>query len=195
MDRDFRIAEYVPPGRLGVWAVERFQVSDADAKWAALRAGIAGGGFGRGALPVGEYTSLRRGGELVMSDTPDELQDLWDVEREAHGHCLVAGLGLGCVAVKLALKPRVSRVTVIEVAPEVVALVGQPLLARFADKLEIVTADIFAWQPQRGVRYGAAWFDIWDNICGDNLPSMQKLRRRFARRANWKGCWCEELLR
>ena len=30
---------------------------------------------------------------------------------------------------------------------------------------------------------------------GANLAEMTRLKRRFARRADWQGCWGEELLR
>ncbi len=39
-----------------------------------------------------------------------------------------------------------------------------------------------------------AWFDIWDDLCTDNLEQMKILHRKFARKAAWKGSWGKEFL-
>lgn len=87
-------------------------------------------------------------------------------------------------------KPAVDKVTVIEISPDVITLVGSYLKEHFGARLEIIEADAFTWQPPRGVRYGAVWHDIWDNICSDNLPEMHKLHRKYGRRTDWQGSWC-----
>jgi hypothetical protein len=43
----------------------------------------------------------------------------------------------------------------------------------------------------KGERYGMVWHDIWDSFCGDNLPEMTRLKRKYGRRADWQGCWGE----
>jgi spermidine synthase len=114
-----------------------------------------------------------------------------DPINEAKGDVLIAGLGLGVVASACLTKEGVNKVTVVEIAPEVVHLVGDHLCGLHGDRLEIIQADIFDWKPPRGSRWDVAWFDIWDNICGDNAEPMSLLKRRYGRRAGWKGCWCE----
>lgn len=176
----------VPEGSRGPWTVERFTVTEAAAKHEAMRAIFSGG---RGCMRAGTYTALkhaRRG--TVMSDTHDEMRDHSAPVRMARGHVLINGLGIGVVLGAVLKKPEVTRVTVVELDPDVIALVG-PHYA--CDRLEIVNASAFDYQPPKGIRYGAVWHDIWDAICGDNLAEMTKLKRKYGRRADWQGCWAE----
>lgn len=178
----------VPTGKSGVWSIARFTVDEVSSFFTTLDST-----FGRSrAVPAGEYTMLSRGGCTVMSDTPAEIRDHLGVIRGAHGSVLIVGLGLGMVARAVARKPEVTKVTVVEISPDVIALTGPWLLAQ-SEKIEIVEADIFQWTPPKGVKYDVAWFDIWDDLCSDNLPQMTTLHRKFARRAAWKGSWGKEL--
>ena len=182
----------IEPGESGNFSVERFEASEQAASFERIRAVVGGGRC----VPAGTYTALyRKGGwggkTLVMSDTRDEIYDLRGVLTNAHDHCLVAGLGLGVVVRAMLLDERVTKVTVLEISPDVIKLVGESLKAEFGDKLEIIEADALEWKPPKGVHYGTCWFDIWDDICADNLSEMSKLKRRYARKSDWKGCWCE----
>lgn len=174
-------------GQSGDWRVERFEVSAEDEKFGRLRA-IA---TGRGRfVPKGRYTRLMRNDTLVATDAPDEIRDHRFAVYRAQGQVLINGLGLGVTLQAILERPEVDRVTVIEISPDVIALVGPHYKERFGDRLEIVEADAFAWKPPRGVRYSVVWHDIWDNICSDNLPQMHKLHRKYGRRADWQGSWC-----
>jgi hypothetical protein len=133
-----------------------------------------------------------------MSDTPSENVDHMDPIRQAQavgGHCLVTGLGLGLVTEALLAISAVSKVTALEIEPDVIALVGPTLQERWGDRLEIVQADALEWKPPRGERYSVVWHDIWLTICGDNQDSMTRLKRRYGRRADWQRCWREETVR
>jgi spermidine synthase len=88
-------------------------------------------------------------------------------------------------------KPEVERVTVIEKSEDVIVLVA-PSFSK-DNRVQIILADAFEYQPPKGVRYGAVWHDIWDTICGDNLPSMHRLHRKYGRRTEWQNSWCREL--
>lgn len=167
----------IPDGVAGVWRVERFEIP----KTAMLFT------FGHRAPSPGTYTRLMRGETLVMSDTPAERRDHYSPVWEAKGLCLVNGLGLGMVAKAILNKPQVERLTIVEISKEVIDLVAPHV----ADpRLEIVNSCAFAYQPPKGVRYGMVWHDIWDDICGDNLPQMHKLHRKYGRRCDWQGSWC-----
>lgn len=174
----------VPEGSQGRWVIQRFTVSSEQAKFDALRGMFRGGRY----TPEGTYTRLMRGATTVMSDTPDEMRDHYFPVRHAKGHVLINGLGLGMVLGAVLKKPDVERVTVVEVDPDVIALVA-PHYA--CDRLEVIQADAYVYQPPKGVRYGAVWHDIWDNICADSLPQMTTLKRKYGRRADWQGCWGE----
>jgi hypothetical protein len=186
----------VPEGRSGDWEVRKFFVGKADSELDALQSMFSNGG-GRGRfVPPGRYTGLYRGRTVIMSDTPDEIRDHYRFIRNATGHALIAGLGLGVVLQAVARKPEVSNVLVIEQSPDVVKLV-EPHWKRkpWGKKFDIVLSDIFTWKPDKGARFDAAWFDVWDNLCTDNLTEMAKLHRRFARCAAFYGSWGHGLLK
>lgn len=175
----------VPEGVSGKWSIRKFTVSEVDAKATLLRAMMKG----RGYVPPGTYTELRCDGRgIVMTDTPDERRDHWEPVHMATGHVLINGLGIGMVLSAVLKKPEVTAVTVVEIDPDVVALVG-PHYA--SERMQIVTASAFDYRPTKGLRYGMVWHDIWDGICSDNLPEMTRLKRKYGRRTDWQGCWCE----
>ncbi|XAI96552.1 methyltransferase [Microcystis phage Mae-JY35] len=171
----------IPEGRSGPWSVERFEVDKSSV--ALMRLSFEG----RGCRP-GTYTRLNHASRgVVMSDTPAEQRDHMGFIHRARGHVLINGLGIGMCLRAVLRKLEVSAVTVVEVDPEVIALVGP----HYSDpRLEIVNASAFDYQPPKGVRYGAVWHDIWDTICADNLPEMHRLHRKYGRRADWQGSWC-----
>lgn len=180
----------IPEGKSGDWTVERFIVTEEEIRLHNLRCSFAFGMHGR-EMEAGTYTKLLRGGTLVMSDTPAERWDHYDAWRYAKGDVLVNGLGLGVYTKAILEKPEVDFVTVIEISEDVVELVGKPLMEQYPDKLAIVIADALEYVPPKGAKYDYAWHDIWDNICADNLPEMQKLHRKWGRRCGGnQGSWC-----
>lgn len=173
------------PGTRGPWTVEVFEVSEADAERTKLGAMM----HGRGYVPAGTYTALKhKAWGIVMSDTPDERLDHRFAISAAHEHVLITGLGIGMVVAAVLAKPTVTKVTVVEKDADVIALVAPQITD---PRFEVIHADAFEYKPPKGTRYGAVWHDIWSNICADNLPEMTKLKRKFARRTDWQGCWAE----
>ncbi len=185
----------VPEGSNGAWRIERFTVTEENEQFGILRAMATGRGR---YAPAGNYTRLMRNGTLVMSDTPDEIGDHMAAISMAKGEVLVNGLGLGiCVAAMLE-KPEVEHVTVVEIAPEVIGLVGPWLKQGYDEQVDFVLADALTWKAPTNKRYDVVWHDIWDSICTDNLEEMKTLHRKYGRRCNWQGSWCRarvELLR
>ena len=182
----------VPVGVSGAWEVARFEVTSDGARFENLRAAI--GGSAR-SIVAGEYTRLMRNRTLVMSDTPAEMDDIWEPVHRASGVCLIDGLGLGIVTEAILRKKEVTQVIVVEIAQEVIDLVGLHLEDRWGSRLELHRGDAFTFQPPRGVRFGVVWHDIWDNICTDNRAGMSRLKRRYESRTDWQGCWCEHYAR
>jgi len=183
----------VPEGRSGNWAVERFAVSEEDAAFTRIRQAATQGR--ERAVPAGAYTRLMLGGEVVMSDTPAEIQDHLEFINRARGRVLVHGLGLGvCLAAALR-KPEVDHVTVVEKSSDVLKLVAPHYRAQHNGRLTIIKGDAFCWTPPRGSRWNVVWHDVWNTICGDNLDDMRALKARFRKRCHWQGCWSEEWLR
>lgn len=171
----------VPEGTCGPWTVKRFSTVEISTAQK-LRFEMAGRG-----IAEGDYTQLlHRTRGVVMSDTPAERRDHLDFVWNATGQVLIAGLGLGMCLQAILLKLYVTEVTVIEIDPDLIELVGSHYTDR---RVKIVHDDIFEWKPPSGVRYGACWFDVWDTMCGDNVPQMHRLHRRFVNKCDWYGSW------
>lgn len=171
----------IPEASKGAWRVEKFKVDRND-----LHSMLRGRG-----VPVGqEFTRLMRGDVVVMSDTPAEMRDHFAPVHRAKGSCLINGLGIGMVLKAVLKKPEVTDVTVVELSQDVIDMVAP----HYADeRVTIVCADALTFQPPKGKRYQMVWHDIWDYICGDNLPQMHALHRKYGRRADWQGSWCRAM--
>lgn len=182
----------VPEGRAGEWAVERFRISDnprdadIDTRPAWARASS------------GEYTRLRSGAVDYMTDLYEEWWSQRPAMEEAlsrGGDVLVTGLGLGLfVETILASETAsISSVTVLELAPEVIELVGAHLAVSHSDRLRIVRADAFEWTPPAGCRFTVAWHDIWPNPFDPaSVEESHRLMERYAPVADWQGSWALE---
>lgn len=170
----------VPEGAKGPWTISKFVVEKNCLE--NLRLALDG----RAAMP-GEYTKLTcKGRGVVMSDTTAERRDHYPFVTAAKGHCLINGLGLGmCLAAALK-KDEVDFVTVVEIDQDVIDLVWPTYKGL---RCEVVRSSAFDYQPPKGVRYGAVWHDIWDNICQDNFEEMKRLHRKYGRRTDWQGSW------
>jgi hypothetical protein len=182
----------IPDGESGPWAVKRVVVSEEDASWGRVRAIISSSALGR-FCPAGTYTLLKRDGKTIMSDTPDELRDLFPVRR-AEGRVLIAGLGLGCAVCYAFQNPSVTSVTVIEKSRDVISLVA-PAITKACPDVRIINGDILTWKPAKGESWDFGWYDIWDNIDPDNLAELTKIKRRLARRVKTQKGWAEDLCR
>lgn len=188
----------VPEGTDGDWSVERFTVSEQEASFHNLREAI---NFRRRTVSPGTYTRLTHKGAVVMSDTSMEICDHWEPVRKAMRYAsrskidvLVNGLGLGVVIQAVLDLPKVRQVTVVEKSPAVLRLVKPHYMDRYGEKrLSVVCADALTWKPLVNQRYAVVWHDIWTNICGENLPDMHKLHRKYGRRCDWQGSWCRRM--
>lgn len=185
MSEDWKVS--IPEGTKGGVEVRRFEIP----KFSVENVRMAM--QGRPATP-GRYTGLYRNGALWMSDTDAEQSDLWLADREIRrrgGRVLVMGLGLGLVVKRALSHESVEHVDVVEIDPDVAALVG-PSYEGPRCTIHVDDAYEIAWP--RGTRWASAWFDVWPDLCEDNLDDMARLARRYGRRADWKGYWGKELL-
>jgi len=148
----------------------------------------------------GTYCQLHVGRSLMMSDTRMEKRSNLGVLMNARGSVLIAGLGIGLILLPLLKDPQVEKITVIEKSADVIKLV-EPYLRKAAgenaSKLTVICADIFVWEPPKGQKWDTIYFDIWADICEDNLKEMAKLHQKFARRKTpgaWMDSWQKPLL-
>jgi len=185
----------VPKGRSGDWRIERYAVSERDALMFNIR-NECRYASDRNIKP-GTYTRLMCRYTVVMSDTPAEKRDHIEFIKRAKGQILINGLGLGYAIEVCCRKGTVEHITVIEKSPDVIKLSGPHYLKRYPDKLTIIQADAFTWEPPKGMRYDAVWHDIWNNHCSDNLVEMDQLEKKSQGIADWQGSWgrarCEML--
>jgi hypothetical protein len=194
-DRQPRMATVFPAGIAhGGLTVKHVAFTEIDNLHQSLQAmqGRNRGGYNR---PGDVHARIYQGGTLWMSDTSEERRDHARMLHRATGDVLVGGLGLGLFALAAMLKPEVKSVTVIEINPDVIALVEKYLrlaAGEHADKLTVICADLLDWKPPKGQTWDVLWFDIWPTLCVDDLAEHTRLRRRFARRRNPGGhtdCW------
>lgn len=118
--------------------------------------------------------------ETWMSLSPMEIESQDIAPRHAHGHAVVMGLGMGWVAINIALNPAVSRVSVIERDPDVIALFAwsnalEGLPSEVTDKIDIIQADALEWRaaPERPVDF--LYADIWGRL--DEPQTLDDVRR------------------
>ena len=170
----------VPDGVSGNWSVSTFTVEKEE-----FSQMISMMKSGRG-VPEGTYKRLMRGGETIMSNTPDEIRDSLHFIYRATGSILINGLGLGVVVKALLDKPEVTDITVIENSEDVLKLCAPS----YTDsRLTIIHGDAFAWEPPKGKKYDAVWHDIWDNLCADNLVEMKKLHVKYGHKTKYQESW------
>lgn len=125
-----------------------------------------------------------------MSDTHAEKMDHAEAVRRAKGIILINGLGIGMVLNAALLKREVEKALVVEKSSEVIGLSARHYQEKFGDRIEVIHDDAITFSPPKGIRFGAVWHDIWDNICADNLEEMKALHRRYGRKTDWQGSWC-----
>lgn len=99
--------------------------------------------------------------EPWMSLTPNEILTQRGQLRRTRGDVGVAGLGLGWAVEQILQRKQVTRCTVYEKSGDIIRVFGEPLLARFPDKLRIVHCDAndADWQT-----HDVAVWDIWQQF-------------------------------
>jgi hypothetical protein len=189
---DYRVS--VPEGESGEWRVERFEVSEDASMFFNLRQSFK---LGSRTVTPGSYTRLVRGNTIVMSDTPAEVRDHWElfarVRLESTKRVLMHGLGLGMALQEVLRQPHVEQVDVVEISEDVIRLVGPHY--RTDPRLVLHHGDALTYRFPRNTRWDVVWHDIWDNICVDNLPQVTHLKRRYGTRCDVQFAWCEALTR
>jgi len=184
----------VPEGEKGTAKVKHYDVGKGDSFRTMLshRPGLTH-------VPEGRYCKLIVDGYLVMSDTQMERSSNLTFILNANGHVLIGGLGLGMIVHPLMSNDDVSTVTVVERSPDVIDLI-QPTLPN-GKPVTVICADIFEWDRDRSIKYDTIYFDIWPDICEDNLKEIARLHQRYKYALNrenekcWMGSWMQSFLR
>lgn len=170
------VVRRVPSGKIGKAAI----IHDKPDRFTRLRAAI--NGF---ALDDRTHVRLVVGDTVYMTDAQFERRTNFNVVLKAKGDVLIAGLGIGLILDPIIEKAKT--VTVVEREADVITLVG-----RHFPKAQHVQADIFQWTPPKGAKWDTIYFDIWPDICEDDLEEAKALRKRYRkylRRGGWMGSW------
>lgn len=175
----------VPDGKSGEWEVNTVTVKRGE-----ISQILSVVKYGRGVVDGGTFKRLQRNGQTIMSNTPDEIRDFMGFVHSASGSILVNGLGLGVLLKALLAKPDVKEIIVIEKSEDVIKLCGPTYLKD--ERIKIIHADAFEYEPPKGKKFNAVWHDIWDTICADNLEEMEKLHRKYGRRTLFQQSWCRD---
>lgn len=154
-------ADLIPVTSRGLWFIHKIKLEKSTLS---MRHGLSV------IVPPGRYTYLRRitdatlyeepPGEVVMEDTPFELQTHLGFVMQAYGNVLVTGLGLGCVIRGLLMNPDVESVTCIENSRDVLRMVAFHMPF---DNLTIIEADALEWTVKNERKFDCAWHDLWTN--------------------------------
>jgi hypothetical protein len=179
----------IPEGISGEWSVTKVSINIDKVGLYNLR--VLRDGMPKRIIPEGNYTRLCHSIDVIMSDTPAEAHEHLIGYHEANGNVLINGLGLGFFLKALINKPTVRFITVIEKSEDVLKLVSQHYQN---DRVAIICADAFDWQPRSGERFDYVWHDIWPEIDDDNKLEMKELRNKYRHYANKQGCWSETYL-
>lgn len=130
-----------------------------------------------------------------MSLTPSEIESQEPACRNARGHTAIMGLGLGWIALNVALNPAVARVTVVERDPRMLAFfqttgVLTQVAPEIQSKIRLVEADALAWLPDEPVDF--LYADIWRDLGEANaLADVRAMQRQV--RAATVYYWGQEL--
>ena len=149
-------------------------------------------------LKPGTYTRLRdnKENQTMMSDMPMEIRTNAPFVAAAHGRVLIAGLGIGLILMSIQDKEDVEFICVVEIHKEIIDLITKQLPLN--GKVKIIHADIFKLNLKKGTKFDIIYFDIWNDICGDNYEPSKKLHRKFSRYLNrenpraWMDSWRRE---
>lgn len=121
-------------------------------------------------------TKLLLNGKLWMSNSPSEIEDMKRLSCDATGNVLVAGLGMGMLINLLDKNENVTSITVVELNQDVIDFVSPHLNNKKVQTY--VNADIKEYLKNERPEFDFYIYDIWENLCGDNLKPMIELIHR-----------------
>ena len=121
----------------------------------------------------------------VMNDTPEEIALHETFVRAAYGRILITGLGLGLLPAALLRKPDVTRIEVVEIEQDVIALT-RPYLQD--ERIVVHHGDAYMFEPQG--QFDFAWHDLlyWDEPMS---VAVRRLREHYRNHALAQFAWAE----
>ena len=177
--------------------IKRFSIDEEGRKMANLRA-IMNYQPGFMGVSEGDYVKLHVNGTLMMSDTSMERRTNYEFVKNARGDVMIAGLGIGLILENIKEKVKsgeVKSITIYEKYQDVIDLV----YPKYNDMpLKVICQDIMEYKPSKDEKYDTLYFDIWPDICTDNLNDIAILHQRWKnhkRKGGWMDSWMCKYLR
>src|SRR3990167_1240824 len=138
---------------------------------------------------------VETGKGMWMSDSPEEMEEIYDVIPKLKCSVLVGGLGLGLLPKMLDDNKDVTHMTVVEKESDILDLVRPHL---YLKKLNVVIqADLFDYLQCSTVTYDSAYYDIWaptgEDILFTHISPLRHLSQGKIRQ-NRIHCWQEEVM-
>ena len=145
------------------------------------------------------YPVMREDGRVWMSVTPCEVATVAPAARQAHGHALTLGLGLGYFMYLASENPNVETVTAVERNESVINLFETHLLPQFPhkDKVRILRGDAFELTPKlySSHKYNFVFADTWHDA-GDGVHMYLKFKEMEALAPEMEfSYWIEETIK
>ncbi len=178
-----------------------YQPRDSDTWYLRLSPLNLGVGYWSGGVLIPNMAALARktpdgGSETWMSLSAREIESQELGCRAATGDTVVMGLGMGWAAANAALRPEVTRVTVVEMDPEVIGLIDEldvfaQLPPEAAAKITVLEGDALTYTPEAPIDTLLA--DIWLPLNGDDR--VEQVQRMAANtRAGKVYFWGQEMV-
>lgn len=108
----------LPENQIGEFKICHVEIDQEYIKLLLLRDAANGREEYRDIKP-GKYVKLCKNGAVIMSDTHMEYHTNSEFIQQAHGHVLIAGLGIGLVIMAIQDNIKVKSITIVEKDPSV----------------------------------------------------------------------------
>ena len=134
-----------------------------------------------------KFPTVKEKGRIWMTITPNEVETMRLPIAAARSHVVTFGLGLGYYTFMCAIRPSVTKVTVVERDEDVIQLFEKHILPQFPEdarcKVQIIRDDAFHFAefnlPAQG-DVQIAFVDLWHDV-SDGLPLYQRMKQIASR--------------
>ncbi len=187
---DYRMSTILKPDKRGSFEIKRGVVPEGTLTWTYDHQQ----GTVSQALCAFDYPLmvLLESGDIWMSDSQPEVEEIMGAVAVARGDVLIAGLGIGLLPTFLKEKEEVVSISIVEMHQEVIDLVFHQIAS---PKMRIIKDDIFHYLDTTPVKYDMIYIDIWKPVTTP-LKDIETARRKAEKCLKPDGvfwCWLQEL--
>ncbi len=172
---------FIPKASSGLWSIEHYQIVTG-------RKGRPEA-CGMEKAPPGMYTALVHKHDGVnMIDSPVLIQDQQEVVKDAFGHIVVGGLGLGLVVGMLIDIDDVKKVTVIENNQDVINLVWHAYSMNTKCSMRFANAKTIPEKQMKLLgQVDRVWLDLWPTDDSSSVSERWSAYKKWSKICPWVG--------